>query len=115
MGPLSGRTVVVTGGSSGIGYAIARRCAEDGAATLIIARGAKALDESLRRAGDEVEGRLSRGLVQAQNARDALREQVLAAQGTAARLLKQAESADAFAADGEAISTRLPEPVGQPD
>jgi DNA recombination protein RmuC len=75
----------------------------------------RALDDSLRRAAEEVEGRLSRGLVQLQNARDALREQVIAAQGTAARLLKQAESADAFAADGEAAPTRLLEPVGQPD
>jgi 3-oxoacyl-[acyl-carrier protein] reductase len=48
MGELSGRTVVVTGGSAGIGFAIARRCAQDGAATLIVARRAKELEESLR-------------------------------------------------------------------
>lgn len=34
------------------------------------------LEESLRRAGEEVEGRLSRGLVQVENARDALRTQL---------------------------------------
>ena len=36
----------------------------------------RSVDESLRRLGDEVEGRLSRGLVQIQNARDAMREEV---------------------------------------
>jgi DNA recombination protein RmuC len=74
----------------------------------------RALDDSLRRAGDEVEGRLSRGLVQAQNARDALREHVLAAQATSARLLKAAESADAFPVEA-LVAERLPEPVGEPD
>lgn len=48
MGLLSGRTVVVTGGSSGIGQAIARRCAQDGATTVIVARKARELEESLR-------------------------------------------------------------------
>jgi DNA recombination protein RmuC len=74
----------------------------------------RALDDSLRRAGDEVEGRLSRGLVQAQNARDALREHVLAAQATSARLLKAAESADALPVEA-LVAERLPEPVGEPD
>lgn len=75
----------------------------------------RALDDSLRRATDEVEGRLSRGLVQVQNARDALREHVLAAQGTSARLLKAAEAADAFSLDDARSLVRLPEPVGEPD
>lgn len=48
MGLLSGRTVVVTGGSAGIGYAIARRCVQDGATLVIAARKAKQLEESLR-------------------------------------------------------------------
>jgi 3-oxoacyl-[acyl-carrier protein] reductase len=48
MGPLSGRSVVVTGGSSGIGLAIARRAAQDGAAVVIVARKAHDLEEALR-------------------------------------------------------------------
>lgn len=72
----------------------------------------RALDESLRKLGEEVEGRLSRGLVQIQNSRDALRDHVLEAQGTSARLLKAAEA-------GESVSSpfplRLPEAVGEPD
>lgn len=51
----------------------------------------RSVDESLRRLGDEVEGRLSRGLVQIQNARDAMREEVLEAQQSTARLLRAAE------------------------
>jgi DNA recombination protein RmuC len=52
----------------------------------------RSVDESLRRVGEEVEGRLSRGLVQMQNARDALRDHVLEAQQATARLLRAAES-----------------------
>jgi DNA recombination protein RmuC len=50
----------------------------------------RALDEALNRLGEEVEGRLSRGLVQIQNARDALRGYVVDAQGAASRLLRAA-------------------------
>jgi DNA recombination protein RmuC len=50
----------------------------------------RALDESLERLGEEVEGRLSRGLVQIQNARDSLRGHVLDAQGASSRLLRAA-------------------------
>jgi hypothetical protein len=52
----------------------------------------RAVDESLRRLGEEVEGRLSRGLVQLQNARDALREHVVEAQQASGRLLRAAEA-----------------------
>jgi 3-oxoacyl-[acyl-carrier protein] reductase len=48
MGALSGRSVVVTGGSSGIGLAIARRCAQEGAAAVIVARRVGDLEEALR-------------------------------------------------------------------
>jgi DNA recombination protein RmuC len=57
----------------------------------------RSVAEALRRLGDEVEGRLSRGLVQIQNARDALREHVLDAQQASSRLLRAAE------ANGDAI------------
>jgi len=46
---LGGRTVVVSGGSSGIGNAIAEGCARSGATVVIVARGSRLLDESLAR------------------------------------------------------------------
>jgi vacuolar-type H+-ATPase subunit H len=42
-----------------------------------------------------MEGRLSRGLVQVENARDALRDHVSEARRTTERLLRSAETADA--------------------
>ncbi len=56
----------------------------------------RTLEESLRGLGEEVEGRLSRALVQAQNARDALRERVLTAQQATARLLERADAREAL-------------------
>ena len=47
----------------------------------------RGLAECLRKMDDEIEGRLSKGLVQIQNARDALRDQVSSAQRTAGRLV----------------------------
>jgi DNA recombination protein RmuC len=54
----------------------------------------RSVDEALRRLGDEVEGRLSRGLVQIQNARDSLRDHVLDARQATSRLLRAAEAND---------------------
>ena len=55
---LAGRRVVVTGGSSGIGRAIARRCAEAGADVLITYRrnraGADEAAQELARSGRRV-------------------------------------------------------------
>jgi DNA recombination protein RmuC len=48
------------------------------------------LEEILHRSADEVESRLSRGLVQVENARDALRDNLLEARRTAERLLRTA-------------------------
>ncbi len=62
----------------------------------------RSLDETLRRAGEEVEGRLSKGLVHLQNARDALRDNVADAQRATARLLHAAEALP-------------PVPAGEPD
>jgi DNA recombination protein RmuC len=70
----------------------------------------RSVDESLRRLGDEVEGRLSRGLVQMQNARDTMRDHVVDAQRSTARLLRAAE------APGEAPMEPLPVlATGEPD
>ena len=52
----------------------------------------RGLEETLRRVDEEVEGRLSRGLVQAGNARDALRDHVVEARRAAQKLLLTAES-----------------------
>jgi len=52
----------------------------------------RGLEETLRRIDEEVEGRLSRGLVQAENARDALRDHVVEARRAAQKLLLTAES-----------------------
>jgi DNA recombination protein RmuC len=52
----------------------------------------RGLEETLRQIDEEVEGRLSRGLVQAGNARDALRDHVVEARRAAQKLLLTAES-----------------------
>jgi DNA recombination protein RmuC len=57
-----------------------------------LAPGLARLAESLRRLDDEVEGRLSRGLVQSTNARDALRSELAGARRTAERLAGTARS-----------------------
>jgi len=49
---LDGRTAVVTGGSSGIGRGIATALARAGAATVILARGADRIDETVRELTD---------------------------------------------------------------
>jgi DNA recombination protein RmuC len=58
------------------------------------------VDASLRRIEEEVEGRLSRGLVQVQNARDALRGHASEARGATERLRRSAEVGDALPAAG---------------
>jgi DNA recombination protein RmuC len=56
----------------------------------------RALGECLRKMDDELEGRLSKGLVQVQNARDALRDQVGAAQRVTDRLVPVEPVAEAL-------------------
>lgn len=51
----------------------------------------RTMEEQLRRCSDEVESRLSRALVQMENARDALRDQLAAASRQAGRLLEDAQ------------------------
>ena len=44
---LSGRSAIVTGGSKGIGLAVATRFAQSGADVAIVARGKESLDEAV--------------------------------------------------------------------
>ena len=48
-GGLAGKTVVVTGGSMGIGFACAEECVAGGAAVVICARGRRDLDEAAQK------------------------------------------------------------------
>lgn len=68
------------------------------------------IDEALRSIEEEIEGRLSRGLVQVQNARDALRGHASEARGASARLLRAAEADDTPAplAVSTSVSTSVP-------
>jgi len=54
MSRLEGKVAVISGGSSGIGLAIARRFVEEGAHVFIFGRRRDALDEAVRRIGDNV-------------------------------------------------------------
>ncbi len=69
-------------------YRLAVRFGNAPAAEDLAAR-VEQLAEALRRMDDEVEGRLSRALVQAANARDALRGELAGARGAAGRLRSQ--------------------------
>jgi DNA recombination protein RmuC len=55
----------------------------------------RALEEALRQMDEEVEGRLSRGLTQLQNAREALRDRLAESRRGIARLTEEAESSEA--------------------
>ena len=55
---LKGRSAIVTGGSKGIGYAIATRFASDGADIAIVARGREALDEAVKTIAARAKGRV---------------------------------------------------------
>jgi 3-oxoacyl-[acyl-carrier protein] reductase len=55
---LNGRAAVVTGGSKGIGFAIATRFAASGADVAIVARGREALDQAAKTIGTTAKGRI---------------------------------------------------------
>jgi 3-oxoacyl-[acyl-carrier protein] reductase len=55
---LDGRAAIVTGGSKGIGYAIAMRLAQSGADVAIAARGREALDSALQDIKAQAKGRV---------------------------------------------------------
>lgn len=56
MGPLAGRVAVVTGGATGIGHAIVRRLAADGAAVVVAGLGQAEVDEAVCAIGGAATG-----------------------------------------------------------
>jgi 3-oxoacyl-[acyl-carrier protein] reductase len=56
---LAGRSAIVTGGSKGIGLALATRFAASGADVTIVARGREALDAAVKSIGTTARGRVS--------------------------------------------------------
>ncbi len=59
MGKLSGKTAVITGGNSGIGYATAQLFLEQGAKVIITGRNQKAIDDAVDNLGSNSYGVLS--------------------------------------------------------
>jgi NAD(P)-dependent dehydrogenase (short-subunit alcohol dehydrogenase family) len=55
---LKGRSAIVTGGSKGIGFSIAKRFAADGADLAIVARGRETLDEAVKTIKASAKGRV---------------------------------------------------------
>lgn len=68
---LTGRTAVVTGGSSGIGRGIASALASAGASVVIVARGAQRIDETVAELTED--GCRARGVVGDLSTRDGIR------------------------------------------
>src|SRR5258707_6484019 len=56
MGKLQGKVAVVTGGTTGIGFATARRFVDEGAYVFITGRRQKELDEAVKAIGNNVAG-----------------------------------------------------------
>jgi NAD(P)-dependent dehydrogenase (short-subunit alcohol dehydrogenase family) len=56
---LAGRTALVTGGSKGIGFAIASRFAGSGGDVAVVARGREALDEAVKTIGAKARGKVA--------------------------------------------------------
>ena len=55
---LASRAAIVTGGSKGLGYAIATRFAQSGADVAIVARGREALDKAVKEVQSQAKGRV---------------------------------------------------------
>jgi NAD(P)-dependent dehydrogenase (short-subunit alcohol dehydrogenase family) len=76
MGQLSGKTALVTGATSGIGLATARRMADEGAHVFITGRGQAGIDEAVAAIGDAATG--VRSDITKQDDLDALAEAIKA-------------------------------------
>ncbi len=85
-GRLAGRAALVTGGTSGIGLAAARRLARDGAAVMIVGRDAGRLDAALASLRADVPGATLAGCVADVTDADAIAAAVDEAAGLASRL-----------------------------
>ncbi len=70
---LAGRTALVTGGSKGIGFAIATQFAKSGADVAIVARGREALDQAVSAVGKDAKGRVAGFTGDVANAADIVR------------------------------------------
>jgi DNA recombination protein RmuC len=68
---------------------------------------ARSLEDCLRTIGEEVEGRLSRGLVQVQNSRDQVRDSLAQARRATARLLEAADGEPLPALHSAAVDATL--------
>lgn len=80
MGAFDGKVAIITGGSAGVGRATAHALAREGAAVGLIARGQKALDETVR----EIEGTGGRALALPADVTDET-----AIEGAVARLVRE--------------------------
>src|SRR4030081_801238 len=76
MGKLQGKVAVVTGGTTGIGFATAKRFVDEGAYVFITGRRQRELDEAVKAIGSEVAG--VRGAVSKRQCLDRLYETVKA-------------------------------------
>ncbi|MFJ3034652.1 SDR family oxidoreductase [Curtobacterium pusillum] len=56
MSRLTGKTVLITGGTSGIGFGTAKRMLEEGAFVYVTGRNSDRLDDAVRRLGENVRG-----------------------------------------------------------
>jgi NAD(P)-dependent dehydrogenase (short-subunit alcohol dehydrogenase family) len=82
----AGKAALVTGGTSGIGLAAARRLAEEGAAVLVLGRNADRLGGALTRLRDEVPGATFEGRTADVTDAKAIAEAVAATAGPTGRL-----------------------------
>ena len=48
-----GKTILITGGSTGIGFAVAKRIVDEGGHAIITGRNQKSLNDAIKSLGDE--------------------------------------------------------------